>query len=361
VSQATVRYPAEQVRAQIAAILRAWGMAEDAAAVTAEAMTETDLSGIESHGISLLPFYDRIRRTAQLNLDAWPHVVRQSATTALIDADAGLGHPAAVLAMTLALDKAEEHGIAAVSVVNSHHFGAAGYYAAMAPKRGMIGLVMSSARTVALVPTFAAEPVLGTNPIAFAAPSGRNPPVVLDMATSVVAANKIRVCATKGEEIPAGWVVDGAGQAVTDAAEAVRFALDRPEGGLNPIGGTRAMGSHKGYGLALMVQILASTLAGGSFSPRRAPDAPDNIGHFFLALSPAAFRPLAAFHADLDEVVDTLRGARRAEPHQPVLVAGDPERLAHAERSAAGIPLPATLLQQIRNIAEAAGVPYLLG
>jgi len=262
--------------------------------------------------------------------------------------------------MNLALDKCAAQGIAAVSVVNSHHFGAAGHYAAMAPRRGMIGLVTSSARTVAVVPTFAAEPMLGTNPIAFAAPAGRNPPVLLDMATSVVAANKVRMRALKGEDVPPGWVVDGEGRPVTDGAAALAFALERPEGGLNPIGGTREMGSHKGYGLGLMVQILGATLAGAAFAPRRRPGEPDNIGHFFLALDPAAFRPLADFRSDLDEMVDALRGAQRADPRQPVLVAGDPERLARAERSAAGIPLPAALQAQLRGLAEAAGAPYLL-
>ncbi|HZS82243.1 MAG TPA: Ldh family oxidoreductase [Stellaceae bacterium] len=354
------RSPAERCRAQIAAILGAWGMAAAPAAATAEIMTWTDLCGIDSHGISLLPFYDMIRRKGQLDLRASPRLQRDNGPTALIDARCGLGHPAALQAMQLALGKAAAHGIGAVGVCNSHHFGAAGYYAALAPERGMIGLVTSSARTVAVVPTFAAEPVLGTNPIAFAAPGGRNPPILLDMATSVVAANKVRVYAGKGEPIPPGWVVDGEGRAVTDSAEALRYAMERPEGGLNPIGGTREMGSHKGYGLALMAQILAATLTGGSFSPSRPPAAPDNIGHFFLALDPAAFRPLADFTADLDAVVDTLHAARPADPERKVLVAGDPERAAHAERSANGIPLPEALRRQIRDIAEAAGVAYLL-
>lgn len=359
-SGAARRFPAAAVRAQIEAVLRAWGMGEEDLRTTAHVMVETDLSGVDSHGISMLPFYDMIRRKGQLDLAARPKIVRDTATTALIDAGGGLGHPVSVFAMTLALDKAAAGGLAAVSVFNSHHFGAAGIYAAMAAERGMIGLVMSSARTVAVIPTFGAEPVLGTNPIAFSAPAGSNPPVLLDIATSVVAANKVKVYALNGKDIPPGWVADGVGNPVTDGAEALRYLMERPEGGLNPIGGTREMGSHKGYGLALMVQILGATLSGGAFAPSRKPGEPDNLGHFFLALDPAAFRPLADFRADLDAVVDTLRNTRRADPHQPVLVAGDPERQARAERVAAGIPIPDSLRRQISDLAQAAGAPYLL-
>lgn len=347
-------------RAQIETVLRAWGMGESDLRTTAGIMIDTDLSGVNSHGISMLPFYDMVRHKGQLDLAAQPRTVRETATMALIDAGGGLGHPVSAFAMRLAVDKAAAGGLAVVSVYNSHHFGAAGIYAAMAAERGMIGLVASSARTIALVPTFGAEPVLGTNPFAFAAPAGRNPPVLLDIATSVVAANKVKVYALNGKDIPPGWVVDGDGRNVTDAAEALRYAMERPEGGLNPIGGTREMGSHKGYGLALLVQILGATLSGGSFSPARKPGEPDNIGHFFLALDPKTFRPPGAFESDLDTVVDTLRNTKRADPAQPVLVAGDPERAARAERLTAGIPMPETLRQQIRTLAAAAGAPYLL-
>jgi LDH2 family malate/lactate/ureidoglycolate dehydrogenase len=153
---------------------------------------------------------------------------------------------------------------------------------------------------------------------------------------------------------------------VIDAAEALRFIHERPEGGLNPIGGAgKEMGGHKGYGLSLMGHILGGTLTGGAFSPLRnrtqKPSDPDNIGHFFLVLNPAAFRPLDVFRADLDLVTDTLHTARPADPAQPVLVPGDPEQATRADRLARGIPLPEMLRSQIRAIAEAAGAPYLLG
>jgi LDH2 family malate/lactate/ureidoglycolate dehydrogenase len=136
------------------------------------------------------------------------------------------------------------------------------------------------------------------------------------------------------------------------------------DGGLTPLGGTPELASHKGYGLAMMVHILGGALAGGSFSPIRrrtqTPADPDNIGHFFLAIDPEIFRPLAEFQADLDTVLDTLRGTRPADPAQPVLVAGDPEAATREERLRHGIPLPAKLVRRLRQVAERAGVPFLL-
>lgn len=365
-TEKTSRVPADRARRQIEDVLRAWGMDDALLRTTAEVMIETDLLGVDSHGISMLPMYDQMRRDGKLNLRAVPRVVRQSATTALIDGDAGLGHPVSVTAMNLAIDKALAHDIGAVSVFNSHHFGAAGYYAAMAAERGVLGMVASSTRFVSLVPTFGAEPVLGTNPLALSAPAGHNPPVILDMATAVVAVGKVKVYGLNGKDIPPGWVVDGQGRPMTDAAAALRTIMELPEGGINPVGGAgKELGGHKGYGLSLFAHILGGTLAGSSFSPVRnrtqGKADPDNIGHFFLALNPAAFRPAEDFRADLDVVVDTLRATPPADPAQPVRVPGDPERESRADRLAHGIPMPDTLKAQIRGIAEASGVEYLLG
>jgi LDH2 family malate/lactate/ureidoglycolate dehydrogenase len=251
-----------------------------------------------------------------------------------------------------------------VSVVNSHHFGAAGCYARIAAERGVIGLVTSSTRGVSMVPTFGAEPVLGTNPLAFAAPARRHPPVELDMATTTVAAGKVKVHKLNHRPLPAGWVVDGAGHPVTDEAEAFGYVFERPDGGITPLGGPRELGGHKGYGLGLMVHVLGGTLAGSSFSPLRnrtqGPADPHNIGHGFLAIDPRAFRPAGAFEDDLDQVLDVLRATRPADPRQPVLVAGDPERATAADRLAHGVPIPHDLLDQLREVARRAGVPFLL-
>jgi LDH2 family malate/lactate/ureidoglycolate dehydrogenase len=360
-----MKVPAPLIRQQLVSVLRAWGMSAAHADTTAEMMLETDLRGVDSHGISMLPTYDREFRAGRLNMQPVFKTVREGPSFALIDADASLGHPVSVHAMNLAVDKCRESGVAVVSVFNSHHFGAAGCYSRIAADRGVIGMVTASTRGVTMVPTFGAEPVMGTNPLAFAAPARRNAPFELDMATTTVAAGKVKVYKLNHRPLPSGWVVDDKGQAVTEPEQAFGYVFDRPEGGITPLGGPREVGGHKGYGLAVMVHILGGALAGASFSPIRnrtqKPSDPHNIGHFFLAIDPRCFRDEGAFEDDLDQVIDTLHGARRADPAQPVLVAGDPERATRVERLRDGVPVPDDLMEQLRTVAKSANVPFVLG
>ena len=359
-----MRVPAGKIEAQLVAVFEAWGMSSEHAAVTAQMMVETDLRGVDSHGISMLPTYDKEFRAGRLNMRPHWKVVRDRPSMARIDADRSLGHPVSAHAMNLAVDKCRATGVGVVAVFNSHHFGAAGCYAKIAAERGVIGMVTSATRGVTLVPTFAAEPIMGTNPLAFAAPARRNAPFQLDMATTTVAAGKVKVYKLNHKPVPSGWVVDGDGRAVTDETEAFRHVFERPEGGITPLGGSRELGGHKGYGLAVMVHILGGTLAGASFSPLRnrtqRESDPHNIGHFFMAIDPGAFRDEGEFESDLDDVIDVLHAARRADPTQPVLVAGDPERLTRAERLEQGVPVPDDLMTQLRGVAAAAKVPFVL-
>lgn len=355
---------AERIRAQILGILGAWGMAEDLATTTAEAMVETDLMGVDSHGISMLMMYEGQRARGQLDLAARPHVVRDMPSLALMDGGANLGHPVAAAAMMLAADKALAAGIGAVGVVNSHHFGAAGHYARLAAARGVVALIASSARTVLMVPTRGAMPMLGSNPLAFAAPIPGAPPLVLDMATTTVAANKVKVYELNGKPIPEGWVVDGEGKSITDSTAAMAQIFREPAGGITPLGGAERTGGHKGYGLGLMVQILSATLTGASFSPQRnrtqGAAEPDNIGHFFLALDPRALRPDGGYAADIADMVAMLRATPPADAALPVLVPGDPEMTERARRLREGVPIPAALARQVQEICDRCGAPYLL-
>jgi LDH2 family malate/lactate/ureidoglycolate dehydrogenase len=184
------------------------------------------------------------------------------------------------------------------------------------------------------------------------------------MATTTVAAGKVKVYKLNHKPVPSGWVVDGDGRPVTDETKAFQHVFERPDGGITPLGGSRELGGHKGYGLAVLVHILGGTLAGASFSPLRnrtqRDSDPHNIGHFFMAIDPRAFRDEGDFERDLDDVIDVLHGAKRVDPNQPVMVAGDPERLTRAERLEQGVPVPDDLMTQLRGVAEAAKVPFVL-
>lgn len=355
---------ADAIRAQCLSVLRAWGMPDDLAATTADIMTETDLLGVDSHGISMLMTYEDGVKRGQIRLGNPPRLERQHGATALLDGGDGLGHPVSVMGMNLAVELAAEHGVGVVGVVNSHHFGAAGAYARIASRRGFLGMVASSTRGVLMVPTGAAEPILGTNPWAFSAPAARHNDFVLDMATTTVAGNKVRVHHLNNKPLPEGWVVDGDGRGVTDSRLGNDYVFKHAEGGITPLGGTGAMGSHKGYGLAMMVHLLGGALVGASFSPIRnrtqGPDEPNNIGHFFLALKPDMFRAAGLFEADVSDVIDVLHGAKRADPEKPVLVAGEPEDMIREKRLAEGIPIPPALEAQLRDVCERANTPFIL-
>ena len=334
---------------QVGAILRAWGMSEEHASITTDHLLYADLRGIDSHGCSMLLHYHRGLADSSLTMTPAIEVVRESETTALADGGGGLGHVPADMAMRLAIAKCRSAGVGAVAVRNSGHFGAAGVYAALAAEAGFIGLATTSTQTPALVPTFGTEAMLGTNPIAFAAPAARNRPFLLDMATSTASLGKLTLAQRRGRSIPAGWAVDPEGKPVTSGRLAARHRR------LTPLGSSPDLGSHKGYGLAAMVEILASLMPGSR--PGRGAARP---GHFFLALDPRRFRSEGELEADLDALVDSLHASKPIDPGRPVLVPGDPEEAAYAERSRSGIPLSRSVVEDLRVVARAAGVPFLL-
>lgn len=354
-----IRVPADALRRQTAVILTAWGMPENQAEETASIMVAADLRGIDSHGVAMLDLYAEHRAMGKIVWAPEISVVRQNPATALVDGGGGLGHCPGALAMRLAVEKAKAIGIGAVAVRNSNHYGAAGVYALMAADVGLIGVSTTSVWNTAIVPTFGTDPMFGTNPIAFAAPARKNPPFVLDMATSTVAIGKVKLAKLLGRDIPEGWVVDANGRPVTDATAAVAGVRR-----FTPLGSSRRMGGHKGYGLAAMVEILSTMLPGAWWATTRERDHPDadrfNVGHFMLALDPKAFRDDGGFEADLDAMIDELRAAKRADAGQPVLVAGDPERAAAEERTEHGIPLPKARVRILADIAGKAGAPVLI-
>jgi len=347
----------ETHRAQIGAILRAWGMPAAHAVRTAEVMGWADLHGVDSHGLSMLTVYDERRRAGRLDMLAEPSVLTETPVSALIDGGGGLGHVPARFAMETAITKARQSGMAVSAVRNSAHFGATGYYTNMAAEAGLIGMAATSAAGVQVAPTFGAEAKLGTDPWSFAAPGRPGEPFLLDMATTTVAAGKIRNKANEGVSLPPGWVVTKEGHPSTDPTENQRGGF------LTPLGGTPEGSNYKGYGLSAMVNILSAALSGATLITdpmhMKQPQGMD-IGHFFLALDPGLFRAPEDFRADVAGFCDALRATKPVDPAQPVMVAGDPQRQTAAVRSETGIPVGPNLLHKIRSIAQAAGAPWLL-
>ncbi len=350
--------PYQAHRAQLKAILSAWGMPEENAEATAEILSWADLHGVDSHGISMLPGYDRLRRAGRANMAARPRIVRETPVSALIDGDGGLGHAPARFAMQAAIDKARQSGMAIAAVRNSAHFGATGYYTLMAATEGLIGMACTSASSIQVAPTFGKEAKLGTDPWSFAAPGADGRPFLLDMATTTVAAGRIRNKANEGLPCPPGWVLDKDGQPSTDPMAA------REKGGfLTSLGGSPDNSSYKGYGLAVMVNILGSCLSGATLitDPMHTKKPQGNdIGHCFIAIDPGLFREPGEFAADVTRLCDDLRATTPVDQARPVMVAGDPQWRYAAERMRDGIPVGAGLLGQVRQIAQACAAPWLL-
>ena len=333
------------LRRQIAAVFESWGMAREHVETTVHVMVETDLAGIDSHGVGMLPYYQKAMEEGLIEPKPAIRMERETGALALIDAGRSLGHPPAMLAMRTAMDKARKVGAAAVAVRNSNHYGAAGYYSKMAAEDGLLGLSLTNAPTRQVAPMFGADAALGTNPIGFAAPAEANRPFALDMATSTVAFGKVSIARRAGKALPEGWMVDRSGAPVTDAQ------LGLEVGRLTPLGGTRELGGHKGYGLGAMVEILCATLSGCLA---------DETGHFFFAIDPSQLRGEGEFEADLDRLLDMLRATPPVDPGRPVMTAGDPGYAAYAERKANGIPMTDTLFEELRDVCSRAGAAFLL-
>lgn len=332
------------------------GLGEEPATVAAEMLLNADRRGIDSHGMARLAGFVRRMRAGLIDPDATLTVVTEAPATVAFDAHNGLGLILAPQAMTRCIEKAEEMGICLATVRNSNHFGIAGTYALMAAEHGLGGMAMTNASPL-VVPTFGAEARLGTNPLAFAVPTGSGQPLILDMSTSAVAWGKIEVARRAGLPIPPGWGLDQDAQPTTDPAK-VKM--------LQPLGGERSTSGHKGYGLGLMVDVFCGALAGSGWSRQIArstnTERSAGIGHMFLAWRIDAFRDPIEFAQTIDEIVADLRATPVAAGHEgeTVLVPGDPEAAAERQNRELGIPVRPGVLSELRALAEEIGIPYSL-
>jgi LDH2 family malate/lactate/ureidoglycolate dehydrogenase len=317
------------------------------AEIAADVLVSADVRGINSHGVARLRRYVNGLRGGMMVARPDVQVVTETPATALIDAGAGLGHPVAYRAMDRAIEKALDVGVSFVSVRNSNHYGIAGYYAMMALEHDCIGVSMTNAG-VLVVPTFGRDAMLGTNPIAVAAPAEDERPFVLDMATSIVPRGKLEVYQRQEKPIPLGWATDEAGTPTTDTERVLENFEGKRQGtgGLLPLGGAgELLGGHKGYGLSLMVDILSGVLSGSAYANLVYPkDAsgdplPSNIGHFFGAWRVDAFRPAGAFKAAMDDLQRRLRETPKAEGQDRIYIHGEKEYEIAERYKTDGIPL----------------------
>lgn len=307
-----------------------------------EVLLETDLRGVESHGVALLGLYIDCLTKGEVNPQPTIRLLRDRPAIALIDGDRGMGHLVSFKAMERCLEKAQHTGMAAVGVRNSCHFGMAAYYAMMALPRGMIGFATTNVAPI-MTPYRGLDATVGNNPLAYAFPAAPNFPLVIDLAVSVVAAGKIGLADRLGTSIPPGWAIDGSGAPQTDPALALEDLR------LEPVGGA------KGYCLGVAMEALAGILPGAQFgsaliAPNRIID--QEVGHFFWAIDIAAFTDLAQFRKRMTELLSQVQSTRARDPTLPVLIPGEPELRQHEHRTSNGIPIRAQVWSELVNLAE---------
>jgi len=349
------RYHSSDLRDYAERFLRHFDVPAKDAQIMADVLITADERGVDSHGIIRLYSYygTRLRRNLIDPLSP-TRILEDSPATQLIDGGNGLGPVVAYRAMKTCIQKARSNALATVSIRNSNHYGIAGYYAMMAIPEDMIGISLTNSQPL-VAPTYAKEPMLGTNPIAVAVPAGRERPYVLDMATSIVPIGRVTVYSKAQERIPVGWGMDRTGRLVDDPDAVLNG------GALLPLGGPDTMRGYKGYGLALLVDILCGVLSGAAFGPavgRPGSEGTANVGHFFMALRIGAFRSLASFKEDMDRLLQQMKGASKAEGHDRIYIHGEKE-FEHVERCAVdGVPVLSPVANSLKEIGDEIGVPF---
>jgi L-2-hydroxycarboxylate dehydrogenase (NAD+) len=355
--ETTFRYKREDLMNFVVRYMTKLGVPPEDARIVGKVLICADIRGVESHGLHRLGSYygNRIQKGWIDPLTPYK-IISETPSTALIDGGNGCGQVVSHKAMRMTIEKAKKSGIAAITVRNSNHYGIAGYYAMMALEEGMIGLSLTNSQPL-VAPTYGKTAVLGTNPIAVAAPSGEKYPFVLDMATSAVAYGKIQVYEKKKEHIPIGWGIDEEGQVTNDPS------MIKPggHGALLPLGGMEVTAGYKGYGLAVMVEVLCSILSGGNFLTNvGGPSKPEPTGvsHFFLAINIEAFRPVYDFKLSIDSMIELLKRSPLAVGRDEILVSGEKEFAYAKFNQEHGVPLIKPIVDDLIKEGEKIGVPF---
>ncbi|MCH8276680.1 MAG: Ldh family oxidoreductase [Bacteroidetes bacterium] len=354
-------FPLEFLRDFSKCVFIHFGVPEKDAILAASVLDASDRRGIDSHGVARLHTYFELLTEGRINPTPDISIVRETPSTATVDGDNGLGLVVGPWANEIAMEKAQEHGSGWVSVCNSNHFGIAGYYVLEALTRDLIGIAMTNSTKI-VAPLWGAEPMLGTNPIAIAFPGKKEPPIVIDMATSTVAFGKVEIAWRSAQPVPDGWMIDGEGMGSNEPSDMLRG------GALLPLGSDRLHGGHKGYCMATIVDILCCVLSGANWGPFAPPftlrlETPDRsvgkgIGHFFGAMRIDGFIEPDEFKEQIDEWIRVFRATKPAPGTDGPLVPGDPEREAEKIRVQEGVPLVMPVIEDLREIANYTGVSF---
>jgi len=344
-------------------IFRKTGCSEVDADIAAKALLAADLRGIDSHGVARLSGYIRLCEAKRVNDSPSIKIIHETASTAVVDGDSGLGLVVAPFAMKVAIEKANQVGTGWVSVQNSNHFGIAAHHAMMALEHEMIGIAMTNASAF-VAPTFSIERMLGTNPICVVIPAGNEPPFVADFSTTTAANGKLEILQRKNQKAPVGWLQDKDGNNSTDPDEL------KNGGALLPLGRDKEHGSHKGYALGAIVDIFSGILSGANYGPWVPPfpayakmpeEQPGKgIGHFLGAMRIDAFRPAEDFKEHMDKWISRFRSAKTIKGQEKVLIPGDIEREMEIERKKTGIPLHERVVEDLKILGKKYDVKLLL-
>jgi LDH2 family malate/lactate/ureidoglycolate dehydrogenase len=339
---------ADRLRPFVASLFAAVGVPDVDAETVAEVLVEADLRGVESHGTTRVAGYVSMIKGGLLNPKPTVEVFRDTPSTAMLEGDRAFGIVVAARAMRLAIDKAARAGVGCVTARNVTHTGMVGFYPMQAARAGMIGVAMNNGP--AILPPFGGRtPTVATNPFSVAVPAGAERPIVLDMATSIVAGGKLRLAAKKGLPIPEGWALDRNGAPTTDPGEAISHGFIQWAGG------------YKGFGLATVVEVLSGVLSGGLFG--RDVPAMRDFGRdplitsaFFMAINVETFMPLAEFGARVDRLIGHVKSSAPAPGVPEVFVAGELEFRRRAERARDGIPLSDVVCRELERLAAEHGI-----
>ncbi|MEM9602854.1 MAG: Ldh family oxidoreductase [Pseudomonadota bacterium] len=331
------------------AVYGALGVATEAALTLADSLAQADAWGHPSHGVLRTFWYAKRIVSGATRLDSAPEVVVDARALAVVDGHNGIGQVVAQTAMQEAVDRAKQFGVGAVAVRQSGHFGTAMYFTRQAAQQGCVALVSTNA-SPAMAPWGGLEKRVGTNPWSVAAPAGRYPPMLLDIANTAVARGKLYVAQQRGEPIPLGWAMDAEGQPTTDPAAGIA-------GTILPMAG------HKGYAIATLMDVLSGVLSGSRFGEDVVgpyePDGDSGVGHLMIALDIAACRPLADFNADMERYIDRLKATPTAPGVEAVHYPGELEAGAEARHRVEGIALPDATVLALNREAALLGVPPL--